>query len=32
MNREWGAQEALEMIRGQDFDPSDIAFDAQFEK
>lgn len=32
MNRDWGAQEALEMIRGQDFDPSDIAFDAQFEK
>ncbi len=32
MNREWGAREALEMIRGQDFDPSDIAFDAQFEK
>jgi sugar phosphate isomerase/epimerase len=31
MNRDWGAQEALEMIRGQDFDPSDIAFDAQFE-
>jgi sugar phosphate isomerase/epimerase len=32
MNREWGAREALEMVRGQDFDPSDIAFDAQFEK
>jgi sugar phosphate isomerase/epimerase len=32
MNREWGAREALDMIRGQDFDPSDIAFDAQFEK
>ena len=30
MEREWGAQEALEMVRGQDFDPSDVAFDAAF--
>ena len=30
MNREWGAQEALQMIRDQDFVPSDVAFDAAF--
>ncbi|NKB90377.1 MAG: TIM barrel protein [Acidobacteria bacterium] len=30
MDREWGAQEALEMVRAQDFDPSDVAFDAAF--
>jgi sugar phosphate isomerase/epimerase len=30
MDREWGAQEALEYIRGQDFDPSDTAFDEAF--
>jgi len=30
MDRIWGAQEALEMVRGEDFDPSDVAFDAAF--
>ena len=30
MDREWGAQEALEMVRDQDFEPSDVAFDAAF--
>jgi hypothetical protein len=30
MDREWGAEEALEMVRSQDFDPSDVAFDAAF--
>jgi sugar phosphate isomerase/epimerase len=30
MDREWGAEEALEMVRGQDFAPSDVAFDAAF--
>ncbi len=30
MDREWGAKEALEMIRDQDFTPSAISFDAQF--
>ncbi|MGD2143394.1 MAG: sugar phosphate isomerase/epimerase [Anaerolineae bacterium] len=31
MDREWGAQEALDMVRGQDFTPSAAAFDAAFE-
>jgi sugar phosphate isomerase/epimerase len=30
MDREYGAPEALEMIRGQDFTPSSVAFDAAF--
>ena len=30
MDREWGAQEALKMLRGQDFEPSGVAFDAAF--
>jgi sugar phosphate isomerase/epimerase len=30
MNREWGAPEALAMIRKQDFDPSEVAFEAAF--
>jgi sugar phosphate isomerase/epimerase len=30
MNREWGAPEALKMIRSQDFSPSTVAFDAAF--
>jgi len=30
MDRDWGAPEALEMIRGQDFTPSTVAFDAAF--
>ncbi|MGH2544652.1 MAG: sugar phosphate isomerase/epimerase family protein [Ardenticatenaceae bacterium] len=30
MSRDWGAPEALEMIRRQDFTPSDVAFDAAF--
>lgn len=30
MDRDWGAPEALEMVRGQDFDPSSVAFDAAF--
>ncbi|MBN2417697.1 sugar phosphate isomerase/epimerase [bacterium] len=32
MDREFGAREALEMIRGEDFTPSDVAFDAAFAK
>ena len=31
MDREWGAPEALKMIRSQDFTPSTQAFDAAFE-
>ncbi len=30
MDREWGAPEALKMIRAQDFTPSAVAFDAAF--
>lgn len=30
MDREWGAREALAMVRSQDFDPSVVAFDAAF--
>ena len=30
MDRDWGAPEALEMIRGLDFTPSSVAFDAAF--
>jgi len=30
MNREWGAPEALKMIKSQDFAASNIAFDAAF--
>jgi sugar phosphate isomerase/epimerase len=30
MDREWGAPEALKMIRAQDFAPSTVAFDAAF--
>lgn len=30
MNREWGAPEALAMMRKQDFTPSNLAFDAAF--
>ena len=30
MDRDFGAPEALEMIRGQDFAPSNVAFDAAF--
>lgn len=30
MDREYGAQEALKMIRGHDFAPSDVAFDSAF--
>jgi len=32
MNREYGAKEALDMIRRQDFAPSNVAFDAAFSK
>ena len=32
MDREYGAREALKMIRKQDFDPSTTAFDAAFSK
>lgn len=32
MDREFGAQEALEFVRGADFAPSDVAFDAAFAK
>jgi sugar phosphate isomerase/epimerase len=31
MDREFGAKEALAMIRGEDFTASDVAFDAAFE-
>jgi sugar phosphate isomerase/epimerase len=31
MDREWGAREALEMVRGQDFPASELAFDAAFD-
>jgi sugar phosphate isomerase/epimerase len=30
MDREWGAQEALALVRSQDFSPSAVAFDAAF--
>jgi sugar phosphate isomerase/epimerase len=30
MDREYGAREALEMIRKMDFAPSKVAFDAAF--
>lgn len=30
MDREWGAPEALDMVRIQDFAPSEVAFDAAF--
>ena len=30
MDRDWGAPEALEMVRGQDFTASNVAFDAAF--
>jgi sugar phosphate isomerase/epimerase len=30
MDREWGAPEALKMVRSQDFSPSAIAFDGAF--
>jgi sugar phosphate isomerase/epimerase len=32
MDREWGAQDALKMVRGKDFAPSAVAFDAAFER
>lgn len=32
MDREWGVQEALEMVRGNNFSPSDRAFDSAFIK
>ncbi|MFZ5821430.1 MAG: sugar phosphate isomerase/epimerase family protein [Chloroflexota bacterium] len=32
MEREWGAREALEMIRKQDFEPSKAGFDSVFAK
>ncbi|MCB8963202.1 MAG: sugar phosphate isomerase/epimerase [Ardenticatenales bacterium] len=31
MDRDWGAPEALAMIRKQDFSPSNVAFDAAFQ-
>jgi sugar phosphate isomerase/epimerase len=30
MDRDWGAPEALKMVRSQDFSPSQVAFDAAF--
>jgi sugar phosphate isomerase/epimerase len=30
MDREWGTQEALELVRSNDFAPSGVAFDAAF--
>jgi hypothetical protein len=32
MDRDWGAPEALTMIRKQDFTASSVAFDAAFSK
>ncbi len=32
MDREWGAPEALRMVRSQDFAPSAVAFDAAFQR
>jgi hypothetical protein len=32
MDRDWGAPEALAMIRKQDFTSSAVAFDAAFSK
>jgi len=32
MNREHGAREACDFVRSVDFTPSDVAFDAQFDK
>jgi sugar phosphate isomerase/epimerase len=32
MDREWGAQEALEMVRKHDFTPATVAFDAAFSR
>ncbi len=32
MNREHGAQESCEQVRAYDFEPSNVAFDAAFEK
>jgi sugar phosphate isomerase/epimerase len=32
MDREWGAQDALEFVRGSDFAPSQVAFDAAFSR
>jgi sugar phosphate isomerase/epimerase len=32
MDREWGAREALELVRRTDFAPSTVAFDAAFAK
>ena len=32
MEREWGVRDALEMVRKQNFSPSNVAFDAAFTK
>ena len=32
MDREHGASEAVEIVKGSDFKPSSVAFDAAFEK
>jgi len=32
MNREFGAQEALRVVRNADYAPSNVAFDAAFGK
>jgi hypothetical protein len=32
MDREFGAHEACEFVRGVDFAPSSVAFDAAFER
>ena len=32
MDREYGAPEALAFVRGTDFSPSTVAFDAAFER
>jgi sugar phosphate isomerase/epimerase len=32
MDREWGAQDALAFVRGSDFTPSTLAFDAAYER
>jgi hypothetical protein len=32
MDREWGAKEALALVRQTDFAPNSVAFDAAFKK
>jgi hypothetical protein len=32
MDRDWGAAEAARFVRGADFPPSDVAFDAAMQR